>query len=200
MDFGGQYDQSSWANVATAAAAWIALVLSLLGLLVSWRAIRLAENQERRRRPVLVPYLLDGFVQSRRDPRARVFGFLLSVSNPADSDNAVAGVDLHLTYTTTTCQQMTIKVRANTTLGNSFGKRIGSTMTTPVRLDAHQTISGWVFFLVDEAILEGAVVDAYSVQLTDTQGDHAVVQPIIVREYDDEAQAPAPRDSGPQRA
>lgn len=179
------FDPLTWADIATAVAAWLALILSILSLFVSWRAQRLTERQEERRRPVLVPYLLDGYVRLNKEPAARVYAFLLSVSNPADSDNAVAGMDLHLLYTTQASIQMTVKVRADATLGSSFCDGSAPPLTVPARIDAHQTISGWAYFRIQEAILNGAVIDGYSVVLIDSHGGRATVEPIMVREYGD---------------
>lgn len=154
-----QYDSSTWANIATAVAAWFALAPSLLSLVVSWRALRLTEHQERRRRPLLVPYLSDGYVRFISDTGARIYGFLLSVSNPADSDNAVAEADLRLTYRRAD-EPTTVKVRSDAALGAAFGNRSGQTLSTPARIDAHQTVLGWVFFRLDKAVVKDGTVEA----------------------------------------
>ncbi len=180
MNFGA----GSWTAIATAVAAWVALILSLLGLRVSARAQRLAERQEARRRPGLAPYLRDGY--ARVHGGARIYGFLLSVSNPTDCNNAVAGIDLHVTYTAGDGLQMTVKLPADSSLLGRFPEPSGPVLPLPARIDAHQTATGWVYFRADRALLRGVALDRYVVVLVDSHGLRTSVEPIVVREYADE--------------
>ena len=143
------------ATIASAVAPWLALVLSLLSLRSSRRAVRLAEQQDERRRPSLVPYLRDGYVRTGSDESSRVYAFLLSVSNRSDSDNGIAEVELRLTYTTRMSVKMTVKVRSDPELGGAFADGDVPHLPRPARVDAHQTLLGWCFFRVEEAALAG---------------------------------------------
>ena len=183
-------DIKDLAAIATAGAAWLALVLSFVGIHFSRKALRLQERQEDRRRPMLIPYLTDGFVRAAPDGSSRLYAFLLSVSNGSDADNAVASVDLRLTYTTRANVQMTVKVRSDAEVGKAFVDGSGPPLVAPARVDAHQTLSGWCFFRVEEEVLEGSTVERYIVALTDSHGIEATVEPMIVREYRRETETP----------
>ena len=87
-----------WMPLAAALAAWVAAFFASLTARRSGRALRLAEQQEERRRPALVLYLQGGYL--RRTDEDRVYMFLLAVSNPSDSNNAVARLDLRIKYRT----------------------------------------------------------------------------------------------------
>jgi hypothetical protein len=176
-------DIGDLAAIATAGAAWLALVLSFLSIGMSRKALRLQERQEDRRKPSLTPYLSDGFVRVASEGSSRLYAFLLSVSNGSDSDNTVAEVDLRLTYTTPASVQMTVKVRSNAEIGGAFVGGSGPPLVTPGRVDAHQTVSGWCFFRVEEAVLEGSRIERYVVALLDSHGSEVTVEPKIVREY-----------------
>jgi hypothetical protein len=177
-----------WAASASAVAAWLALGLSFLSLHSSRKAMRLAEQQEERRRPLLVPYLDDGYVRIGPNGGSRLYAFLLSVSNRSDSNNSVAEVERRLTYTTRADVQMTVKVRSNAQLGGAFGEGAGPPLPKPARVDAHQTALGWCFFRVEEAVLEGSPIERYVVTLVDSHGNESTVKPIMVREYGHETQ------------
>jgi hypothetical protein len=183
-------DIQDLAAIATAGAAWLALLLSFLGIRFSRKALRLQEQQEGRRRPLLTPDLRDGFVRVAPDGSSRLYAFLLSGTNGSDSDNAVADVDLRLTYTTRASVLMTVKVRSNAEVGKAFVDGAGPPLVTPARVDAHQTISGWCFFRVEEAVLEGSTVERYIVALVDSHGIEATIEPMIVREYRGETETP----------
>jgi hypothetical protein len=178
-----QNDPSKFVEVATVGAAWLALVLSVLSFIISRKALLLSEQQEERRKPQLVPYLQDGYV--RRDAEGRVYAFLLSVSNPTDSDNAVAAVDFQLIYTTKSNVRMTIKVPLHRETAKAFHDGTVLPLAIPLRLDAHQTVSGWAFFRVEDVLLGGAIVEEYTIVLTDSHGMKAQLEPILIREYGD---------------
>jgi len=171
------------AEIATAVAAWQALMLSSLGLIVSSKALRVTEQQEKRRKPRLVPNLLDGYV--RHDAHCRVYVFLLSVSNPADSDNAVAALDLRSTYSTKSNFQMTIKIPSHTEFDKAFQCTADNPFAIPVSVHAHQTVPGWAFFRVKQALLDGAIVEGHTIALLDSHGIESQVEPIMIREYGD---------------
>jgi hypothetical protein len=178
------YNDPSFLEIITRVAAWLALLLSLFGIIISRRALRIQEQQEDLRKPFLVPYLQDGYVRYISD--GRVYAFLLSVSNPTDSDNAVASIDLRLTYKKQNSYQMNIKVRSDSTLNKFYPDRRGHSLLIPSRTDTHQTVSGWVFFMVEETILKGTDIEAYSISIIDTHGIETKIEPILIREFHDE--------------
>ena len=178
------YNDPSFLEIITRVAAWLALLLSLFGIIISLRALRIQEQQEDRRKPFLVPYLQDGYVGYISD--GRVYAFLLSVSNPADSDNSVASLDLRLTYKKQSSYQMNIKVRSDSTLDKFFLGSSGHSLLTPSRVDAHQTVSGWVFFMVEESILKGTIVEGHTILIIDAHGIVTQIEPILIREFCDE--------------
>lgn len=184
---------ATWTGIATAIAAWLALVVSVLSLVIAIRAQRLAERQEARRTPVLKPYLVDGYVRTGADGN-RVYAFLLSISNPSDIDNSVANIDLHVAYRRADDDMsMVLKVRASQDSASSITKPLESTLLPPQRVDAHQTLTGWAFFGVSREILTDTIIDGYRIVLTDTHGIEAAVEPIVVREYVNESKTEVDR-------
>ncbi len=179
------YSDLSFLRIVTPVTALLALLLSLYGIFISRKALRIQEQQEDRRKPLLVLYLQDGYVRYISD--GRVYVFLLSVSNPTDADNAVASLDLRLTYKKQNSDQMNIKVSSDRTLHKFFMDSGGNSLLTPLRVDAHQTVSGRVFFMIKETIFKGINVEAYTISITDTHGIETQIEPILIREFYDEA-------------
>ena len=58
MDF----SSANWTNVASLAIAFIALLASFGSFAVSFRAFRLSQRQDDRKKPALVPSFLNGYV------------------------------------------------------------------------------------------------------------------------------------------
>tara|TARA_R110002020_G_scaffold58354_2_gene159929 strand:+ start:854 stop:1402 length:549 start_codon:yes stop_codon:yes gene_type:complete len=160
--------------------------ISIVNLYFTWQGRKLANEQEKRRLPRLVPSLVNGYFQDAKDGSGRVYAFLITVTNPTDSNNAVAEVDLSITYLTTDRVQMTMKVRANERLAPSFVKGQDETLAVPASISAHNAISGWLRFHTPGPMLLDRDIESYRLILTDTHRENVSVAPILVQEYRDE--------------
>jgi hypothetical protein len=175
-------DKALWPAIASAGAAWLALFLSLLNLHTSRRAIRLAERQDQRRQPQLVPYLQKAQLHFTPN-KDRVYAFSLSVSNRSDTGNAIAEAELRLTYGIPAGNEVTIKVRANAACGKAFEAMAGPPLSIPAEIGAHQTVHGWCYFGVSAALLENAKVQRQTLALIDSHGIAAIVEPVVVAKH-----------------
>jgi hypothetical protein len=81
--------------------------------------------------------------------------------------------------------EFTVKSVATTEVPQTF-QRNQASLPIPTRIDAHQTISGWYYFCIDNEILSNARVERTVVVLRDTHGNEVAVEPFILREYSDE--------------
>jgi hypothetical protein len=189
-----------FAAVASATAAWMALLLSVLNFFTSRRALRISEQQEARRKPSVVAYLQEGYVAVGVKPGSRVYAILVSLSNRSDNNNAIAQALLLLTYVKSNDTQLTLKVDAEGQPPNAFTDKSANHLQVPIRIDAHQTLSGWCFFAVDDAILEEAQIDRTQVAFIDTYGNESTVEPLIIREHGNNVQASSHQKENSSRA
>jgi len=162
--------------------AGFALLLSCVSLYFSWRAQQSVDRQEGRRKLRIRPSLLNGYFEKKPEGHGRVYAFFLSISNPSDADNAVAAVDMHLSYLTTTRVLMTVKLASNNEYAPTEIRSSGAPLTIPARVAAHDTISGWCYFPIEGSLLEGVQVEGYKIVLTDSHQLESSVEPIIVQE------------------
>lgn len=155
----------------------------------SKRMLTLTAAQEERRRPSLALYLVDGYVRLIREPEGyRVYAFLLSVSNPSDINNSIAYLDMNLTYLTPERLRMTVKIPSSISETVQFEPGTGVELSPPIRLDAHQTVEGRIYFQVNESLLNDAIPEGYVIVATDSHGYQSSVEPVIVREIVDETE------------
>ena len=152
----------------------------------NWEGRRLAREQEKRRLPQLVPFLINGYFQNKTNDGGRDYAFLVTIRNPTDSNNAIAEVDLSITYLTTDRIQMTMKIKANEPLVTNFVKGQDERLPVPSSVSAHNTISGWILFHLPAPMLGGMDIESYRLIFTDTHREAASVVPILVQEYRDE--------------
>lgn len=175
-----------WIPSPTTIAAWIAIIISYLSYRRSGRALRLAEQQEERRRPVLVLYLQRGYL--RRTEQDRIYKFLLSISNPSDSNNAVARIDLRIEYRTAANFRAAVDVPAVRQDDQTFGGDNHAEIEIPIKVDAHNTVTGWVCFQVKKALLKDCNVDSYVILVTDSHGERGSIETALVQEFVYEAE------------
>jgi hypothetical protein len=180
-----------FAAVASAMAAWMALLLSVLNFFTSRKALRISEQQEARRKPSVVVYLGDAYIAVGAKAGSRIYAILISLSNRSDSNNAIAQAVLHLTYVKSNRTQLTLKVGAEGEPPSAFRDKSANHLRVPIRIDAHQTVSGWCFFSVDDAIVEGSRIDRTRVAFVDTYGNESTVESLIIREYGHNVQTPS---------
>ena len=134
-------------------------------------------------------YLFDGYVRVAPAARGRVYSFLISVSNPSDSNNAIARLDLRINYRTAANFLAAVDIPLSSTDGESSQFGAEKVFTVPLRIDAHQTVTGWAHFEVKEVILKNCVVDRYAVMATDSQGERSEIDCGIIKELANEAEA-----------
>ena len=180
---------STWVSIGSALAAFAAAGFAYWSARSAHRAIRLAEQQELRRRPVLLLYLVDGYVHRHSADDSRFYAFLISISNRSDADNAIARLDLRISYRTSANFCAAVDIPAGATQAAPFGGQGQATVRVPLRIDAHQTMTGWVHFEIKNALLRDCNVDYYTILVTDTHGERSAVEASLVREFVDEAKA-----------
>lgn len=181
--FNIHWSAQTWAAIASAIAGWVAFALSLFNLRTSRLALRISEAQESRRKPSIASYLQDAYITVGAKPSARLYAVLVSLSNKSDSDNGIASTALHLTYAKKDGLEFTVKVSPEEQAPSFFADKSAKHLQVPFRIDAHQTVSGWAFFAVENAILEGASITAARFAFIDTHENETVVEPLNVREY-----------------
>ena len=168
--------QTDWTDIANIAVASLALIVSALSFLNSHRALRLSREQEARRQPNLEMFLLDSY--NWPTTIGTNYAFRIAISNPTDTDNAVVRFDLEITYTRDGPSQTTVCIG---NLHDAPRKDLAPTLPTPCRIDAHQAIEGWCYFICESDILSGAAIEGYAVLSLDTHGLKTRVQPIVIR-------------------
>lgn len=160
--------------------------ISIFNLYFAWQSRRLAREQERRKLPRLVPSLINGYFQDNKDVGGRAYAFHVNVTNPTDSNNAIAEADLAITYLTPERTQMTVKLRANELPAMNFVKGQDATLAVPVSISAHSAVAGWLQFQVPASLLAGVTIESYRLIIIDPHRKEASIAPILIREYRDE--------------
>ena len=169
----------------------LALLVSLISVFLSWRssrisrrALAISESQEKRRQPQLGIYLANGY--RRLTPNGQLFGFLVSVTNPTDINNSIARAELQITYLLEKDVITICRVQHNSAVGESASNnthQVATILSLPMRIDAHQTVSGWFLFALDNEVIGKGSVDSHRLILEDTHNVSTSTDPIPVRQW-----------------
>ncbi len=160
------------------AIAVIALLFSFASLFFSWKQHLLSHAQERRRRPLLIAEYLEGHFETDRISCARTCYFRLGVRNPSDSDNALARLELAIHYRLEDGTKIVARIAVSEPPD-------GMGLVIPQRVGAHEAIAGWCRFELGTALPAGRHIDTYLIEITDSHGLLAVVEPILLSERAD---------------
>jgi len=171
----------TWIAVAAAAGSLVAALFAYRSTRIANRSLAISESLAEARKPKLVPYLVEGLVRTSSDIAGRTYAFSVLISNRADTDNAVARIELELSYR-----------RAAGSMGNillQHGSGIAidgaSPFSLPVRVGAHDTVAGWAVFGFDEPFASQVDVEGYRVRFSDTHGLEVTLEPLVLREVVD---------------
>lgn len=174
----------------------LALLVSLISVFLSWRSSRIArralaisESQEKRRQPQLGIYLANGYRQHA--PNGQLFCFSVSVTNPTDINNSIARAELQINYLLENDVKTTCRLQHNPAVGEVASRNAVEAATIfslPMRIDAHQTVSGWFLFALDNQVIGKGSVDTHRLILEDTHGVSTSSDPIPVRQWMNEAE------------
>lgn len=181
-------DPKVWIALGSLVVSIYAAINSRHSRKISARALALNEKQEVRRQPELRVSLVTGYRQ--RLSQKQLFAFLISVANPTDANNSVALAELQVGYLIENNFQTTCRVPHNHELeeANSAGKPKPNVFHLPLKVDAHQTASGWLLFQLDDSVFGGRTIDSHKIILEDSHGKVTMSEPIAVREWVNEDQ------------
>lgn len=180
-------DPRFWISVSSVAIACWSAYNSWRSRQISARALTVSEGQERRRQPQFEIYLTTGY--RRYLPKKQVFSFLLSVRNPTDINNSIAQVELQVTYLLDGGIKAICRIPHNAELAehvNEAEPNKAHVFSLPTRIDAHQTVTAWLFFVVDYELIGGRTIDSHRIILEDSHNVSTQTEPILVRDWTNE--------------
>lgn len=176
----------TWIALSSAAVSLIALFFAYRSTRIAKRSLQLSEEQAQARKPKLVPYLIDGFVRAAVEGGGRTYAFSVLLSNRADTDNALAAIELTITYSRRDSTHGSLLLRHNGELLEDLGLDSASPFNLPARLSAHDTIAGWAMFELDDSLSGEVDVEGYEIRFLDSHDIECSLEPVILREIVDE--------------
>ncbi|GHF44572.1 hypothetical protein FHX82_001835 [Amycolatopsis bartoniae] len=177
------WDQlKSLADIAPALSvsiALLALAVSVFGAITARRAYRISKAQEKRRLLPIDVYLVDSAAYPLDNGRQR-YAFVLELYNPSENATSVASAELHIGFKENTLSYI-LKIPPDNDQ-NAPAQLAGNQerIMIPVRLNAGETVGGWISFTTPNESVEWHEIDSYKIQLTDTLRRTTSTQAILL--------------------
>jgi hypothetical protein len=176
-------DPKVWISAAALLVSGLSLAISFRSSRNAARALAISERQEERRHPKLHIHVNKGI--RLRLQSMQLFGFQVSIKNPTDINNCVARAELEVNFALETKTTMILRIQHDSDLKVAI--KSDSSLVLPLRIEAHQTVSGLLLFAIDNAVGGTGTVDSHCLLLEDTHGLSMKSEPIIVKEWNNEA-------------
>jgi hypothetical protein len=172
---------SDSADAISLAALVASVGLALWSLRISRKALRIAEDQDARRTRYLEFYLNESVSWRLDDAGARLVGFHLMVTNPADRPNSVVRADLHVTYSVGT-SLVVVQIPCTTGAPPVALASDHVPLGLPLRIGAKSAVSGWFLFRLSKELTGGHPIERYDVVLRDVIGIDQNLQVMTIGE------------------
>ena len=175
-------DLNTWLALVSATAAWVAALFAYRSARIAKRSLELSARRAKAREPQLVPYLIDGIVRPAEKDGRSVYAFSVSLSNRADTDNALAAIELKVVYKQRNGTSGNLVLPHDGRLLDNLGFDGARPLGIPHGVGAHDTIAGWAMFELDHALIGEVDLEGYKICFLDTHGVECTLEPIIIRE------------------
>lgn len=167
-----------WATVASAVVAGVSAVIAIAGAKSARASVRLAQQQEQRRKHRLNLYLSDAV--SRRADSTRFLSCVVLIANPADSPNTVVSTDLHLSLLRE--DETLVKVKVRPARGSKSAEEVEAPLPLPTPIGPRNAVSGRIDFEVPDAVVGPHRIDQYQLVIRDTDNRTETLDIPVFRE------------------
>lgn len=171
-------------DILSTAIAFAAFVVSCAGYWIARKSLLLSEEQERKREPKFLLYLADNFFKDINGDRLFVFSF--TISNPADSDNAIVGCELKIIYKREDKTIGNLLLQHDKNLVSALGDNLFSPIDVPCRINAHNAIVGVVLFKLNRDLVGRLSSENYEIIFQDAHNVESTRDVFIVKDVSDE--------------
>jgi len=163
----------------------VALFVSVINVRTSRASLSLARKQEANRAPALTVHIYDALVYRVAGAAHRVVGVSLRVTNPRDGRNTVSEIDLETTYASVAGVLTTIRIPHNPGALTDLPMEVGPAFALTVPIDPHGAEPGWVFFRVEDKLLDWGKVEHHELVIKDSHEIRSSASIVLVRDLVD---------------
>ena len=180
---------TEWPPVVAAIASAAALAISLWSLYIARQSLRVSREELQQRQPRLVPYIHAGFIRDQARLESRLIAMSTSVSNLSHSANSLSMLELVVKLRAPSGLLTQLLLPHDPKLASEAKPERGiAPFPLPVHVGAHQTVTGWVLFRLPDALVHGASIQGYTLQITDTHNLQYEATLSLLMEIADEPQ------------
>ena len=175
-------EQSSWAAMVAAVAAWVAAAQAFRSARTAGRAYKLALEQERRLQPSLELYLVDAYIQRLTSPERRLCVFQITVTNKSFAGNSLKDMQLIVHCSHGQEVRSGIAIPHSQALAMYLSGGATDVLRIPSPIAAHAAVGGLALFEAPEDLFRDVRIESYTLRLVDTFGHETEREAILLQE------------------
>lgn len=183
MDWTDLSDSDVIAAIA-AGFAGLALAVSVASFIVSRKAFKLSKKEHEERYLTVRPYLIHAYKQTIDGDKYCFFA--LSYTNRASVGNSIGSIELELEYEDETGGSHKLKVRPTGESLPALESDGYRPLTVPVRMEAKESVSGWVAFRLPSNEHHTMHIECYRVHAVLADDEVASVRTYLINEVSTE--------------
>lgn len=164
--------------------AFAAFIVSCASYWIARKSFLLSEEQERKREPRFSLYLADNFSKDVNGDRLFVFSF--TISNSADSDNAIVGCELKIIFKREDKTIGNLLLQHDKNLVKNLGEGPFSPINVPCHIRAHGAVVGIVLFKLNKDLISQLSSEKYEIIFRDAHNIESTKDVFIVKDISNE--------------
>ena len=179
---------ASWAGIAGVIATFVIALLTFFNVRVARNSLKLMEQKEKRSQPSLQVFHINSYVKQDKEQGSRIYTANIGITCTSDTDNSVKDLSMKIYFKrdgeiTSNIAIPTVKdkdMRITDLIGVSSDK----ILVVPLRIKAHEVITGWALFVIRDEFLVGSSIENYQVILTDAHDIESYFEIKVMQEIE----------------
>lgn len=162
---------ASWAVIAGTIATFIIASLTFFNVRVARNSLKLMEQREKRLQPSLQIFHINSYVKRDKEQNSRIFAVNIGITCTSDTDNSVKDLSMRIYFKRDGGITSNIAIPIIKDIDKRVTDLVGvisdKILVVPLRIKAHEVITGWALFKISNEFLAGSNIENYQVILTD---------------------------------
>jgi len=179
---------ASWAAIVAAIATFIIALLTFFNVRVARNSLKLMEQREKRLQPSLHSFHINSYMKRDKEQNSRIYAVNIGITCASDTDNSVKDLSMRIYFKRDGGITSNIAIPNMQDVDQKVIDLVGvgadKIFVVPLRIRAHEGVTGWALFQIGNEFLAGSDIENYQVILTDVQDTESYFEINVMRELE----------------
>ena len=176
---------ASWAAIGGVIATFVIALLTFFNVRATRNNLKLMEQKEKRLQPSLQLFHINSYMKQDKENNSRIYAINVGITCNSDTDDSVKDFSMRIYFKrdseiTSNVALPTMRIVEKDDI-NLVGVESNAILVIPLRIRAHEAVTGWGIFKVRDEFLAGSDIENYQVILTDAHNVESYFEIKIMR-------------------